>query len=343
MADPRFFPLSGPFDLADLAGLAMASLPDDTADRARLFQGVAPLDGAGPGDVSFLDNKRYLPALADSKAGACVIQPALADRAPPGMALLLSDQPYRSYALIAQAFHRSPRVEAAVHPTAAIDPSAEIGAGTSVGAYAVIGPGVEIGRDCQVGAQVVIERGVRVGDGTTIGPGVTLSHCLIGRNCEFHAGVRIGNRGFGFAMDPSGFVDVPQLGRVIVGDDVEIGANSTVDRGAGPDTIIGAGCKIDNLVQIGHNVQMGRGCVLVGQCGIAGSTKLEDGVMLAGQAGVAGHLHLGKGARIGAHSGVMRDVPAGETVAGAPAIPVKEFFRLVAMWHRQLKSKKPKP
>ena len=342
MTDPRFYHLSGPFGLAQLAELAMASLPDG-ADRDRLFLGVAPLDSAGPDDVSFLDNKRYLPALAESAAGACVIEPALADRTPPSMALLLSDHPYKSYALVAQAFHGKPPFEAAIHPTALVDPSAAIGAGTSLGAYAVIGPGVEIGGDCQLGAHVVIERGVCVGDGTTIGPGATLSHCLIGRNCEIHAGARIGNRGFGFAMDPGGFVDIPQLGRVIVEDDVEIGANSTVDRGAGPDTVIGAGCKIDNLVQIGHNVRVGRACVLVGQCGIAGSTKLEDGVMLGGQAGVAGHLNLGKGARVAAHSAVMRDVAAGETVAGAPAMPIKDFFRLVAMWHRQLKLKKPKP
>jgi len=166
-----------------------------------------------------------------------------------------------------------------------------------------------------------------------------LSHCLIGSEVHLHPGVCIGNRGFGFAMGAQGHVDVPQLGRVIVEDGVEIGANSTVDRGAGPDTVIGAGSKIDNLVQIGHNVRLGRGCVLVAQSGIAGSARLEDFVVVAAQGGVAGHLHIGAGAQIGGQSGVMRNLEPGEKVVGSPAMPVKKFFRLVNLWQAMLDKK----
>ncbi len=160
--------------------------------------------------------------------------------------------------------------------------------GVYVGPFVVVGPGAELGAGVVVHSHCSIGRGVVVGAGTEIMGHVSLSHCLIGRNCLIHAGARIGNRGFGFALDPNGYVDVPQLGRVVVEDGVEIGANVTIDRGAGPDTYIGAGSKIDNLVQLGHNVRLGRGCVLVAQSGIAGSTKLEDFVMIAAQGGSGG-------------------------------------------------------
>jgi UDP-3-O-[3-hydroxymyristoyl] glucosamine N-acyltransferase len=338
MADPRFFRAAGPFSLGELARAAGATLGDG-ADPDRRFSDVAALDDAGPDDVSFLDNKRYVENFRSSRAGACVVEPAYADAAPAGMALLLSETPYRAYALIAQAYYPEPKPDGRHHSAATIEPSAVVGEGTQIDAGAVVGPAAEIGPDCHIGPNVVVAAGVTIGEGTRVGANAFLSHCRIGRHCELHAGVCIGNRGFGFAMDPAGFVDVPQLGRVIVEDNVEIGANSTVDRGAGPDTVIGAGSKIDNLVQIGHNVRLGRGCVLVAQSGIAGSTKLEDFVVVAAQGGIAGHLTLGKGAKIAAKAGVMRDVPAGQSVAGTPAMPIREFFRLVSLWQRQVKSK----
>lgn len=337
MADPRFFSVAGPFSLGQLAEIAEAELSEG-ADAEQLFTGVAPLDRAGPGDVSFLDNKRYVEAFEQSSAGACVIEPAYAERRPDGMALLITDKPYRGYALIARAFFPEPAVAPEVHETAIIDSSARIEPDCQVGPYAVIGANVEIGSACQIGPHAVIEKGVVVGAGSRIGPGAFLSHCLIGARCRIHAGARIGSRGFGFTLDPGGYLDVPQVGRVIIEDDVEIGANSTIDRGAGPDTVIGAGTKIDNLIQIGHNVQVGRGCVLVAQSGVAGSSKLEDFVMLGAQGGIAGHLTIGKGAQIAAQSGVMRDVPAGQSVCGAPAIPIRDFFKLVGIQHRQLKA-----
>ena len=337
MADPRFFTVGGPFRLGALAEIAQAELAED-ADPERCFADVAPLETAEPDHVSFLDNKRYLPAFAASRAGACVVDPVFAERAPDGMNLLLSPKPYRAYALIARAFYPQEAHSGEIHETALIDPMAKLGAQVTVGAYAVVGPRVEIGDRCRVGPHSVIEAGVLVGKDSMIGASVFLSHCLIGERCQLHSGVRIGNRGFGFTLDVDGYVDVPQLGRVILEDEVEIGANSTIDRGAGPDTVIGAGTKIDNLIQIGHNVQIGRGCVLVAQSGVAGSSKLDDYVMLGAQGGVAGHLRIGKGAQIAAQSGVMRDVPAGQSVCGAPAIPIRDFFRLVGIWNRQLRA-----
>jgi len=338
MADRSFFDNAGPFALSDLAGIAEAELGPGS-DGARQFKDVAPLDMAGPEDVSFLDNRRYVSQFAESKAGACIVHPEFAERAPAGMLLLLTKRPYRGYAKIAQAFYPLPKPRPGVHPSAVVDDSAEVGEGSEIAAGVVIGPRAVIGRGCRIEANTVVGEAVAVGDGTTIGPNVSLAFCRIGRACQIHAGARIGTRGFGFSMDPEGFVDVPQLGRVLVEDGVEIGANTTIDRGAGPDTVIGAGAKIDNLVQIGHNVRIGRGCVLVAQSGIAGSTVLQDFVAVAAQAGVSGHLKVGMGAQIGAQAGVMRDVPSGMQVLGSPARPVREFFRLCAIWERQLKTR----
>ena len=338
MADRRFFDNAGPISLSTLAEIAEAELSEGS-DGGRTFSDVAPLDAAGPDDVSFLDNRRYLSQFMESKAGACIVAPDFADRAPKGMALLLTRRPYRGYAKVAQAFYPLPQPRPGAHPSAVIDASARLGEGSEIGPGVVIAAGAEIGRGCRIEANAVIGEGVIVGDGTVIGPNASLAFCHIGRACQIHAGARIGTRGFGFSMDPEGFVDVPQLGRVLVEDGVEIGANTTIDRGAGPDTVIGAGAKTDNLVQIGHNVRIGRGCVLVAQSGIAGSTVLQDFVAVAAQAGVSGHLKVGSGAQIGAKAGVMRDIPSGMTVLGSPARPVRDFFRLCAMWDRQLQSR----
>ena len=338
MVDDRFFRRAGPFTLRDLANLTGAD-PADGSDPTRQFTGVAPLSAAGAQDFSFLDNPRYLDDFRDSAAGGCIVAPDQAGEAPAGMALLVSTKPYRAYAAVAAAFHPEPQPSGRRDPSAKVDAGAEIGTATEIGPGAVVGPQAVIGDRCRIDANAVIGPGVAVGDDTVVGAGAALSHCLIGARVNIHPGVRIGQRGFGFDMSDYPFQDVPQLGRVIVEEDVEIGANTTIDRGAGPDTVIGAGCKLDNLVQIGHNVRLGRGCVVVAQVGISGSTVVEDFVAIGGQAGLTGHLRIGRGAQVGAQAGVARDVQPGERLAGSPAMPVKQFFRLVAIWHRMLKTK----
>jgi UDP-3-O-[3-hydroxymyristoyl] glucosamine N-acyltransferase len=333
MADPRFFARAGPLTLAFLAERTGAMLRGATAGSV-LLRDVAPLETAGPDEVSFLDNRRYADAFARSRAGAAFVHPDLVDRAPAGMALLVTPLPYRAYALAAQAFYPPPPVRPGIAPSAVMDPTARLGSDCEIGHHVVIGAGAEVGAGSLIGANTVIGEGVVIGISARIGANVSLSHCLIGARATLHPGVRIGQDGFGFAVGTAEPVKVPQLGRVIIGDDVEIGANTTIDRGAGPDTVIGNGTMIDNLVQIGHNVVIGRCCVLVAQVGISGSTKLDDFVMIGGQGGLAGHLSIGKGARIGAKSGIMRDVGAGETVLGYPAVPIREFWRQTALLKR---------
>ena len=338
MADPRFFDRGGPFTLEALSTLSGARLLNPQ-DGTRLFRDVGPLETAGPEDVSFLENRKYLQTFVRSRAGAAFVDEQIAGRAPPGMALLVSDEPYKAYALAANAFYPTRPIIPRRAPSAVIDPTAAVPEDCDVGPNVVIEQGALLGRRCSVGANTVIAAGVEVGDDCQIGPNVTLSHCVIGSRVVVHPGVRIGQEGFGFAPGPAGPIKVPQLGRVLIGDDVDIGANTTIDRGSGPDTVIGPGSMIDNLVQIGHNVILGRCCVLAGQVGISGSTRLDDFVMVGGQGGLAGHLHIGSGVRIAAKSGIMRDIPAGETVCGSPAVPLTEFMRQTAVLQRLAKKK----
>ena len=338
MADARFYTASGPLTLAQMAEIAGATIGGG-GDPKRRFTDVAALETAGADDVSFLDNRKYVGTLAQSRAGACIIRPELADRAPAGMALLLTATPYKGYARVAQAFYPEPPGSGRIDRRAAVDETAKLGARVSVAANAVIGARAEIGADCVIGPNVVIGDGVVIGADTRIGAGASLSHCIVGDHVSIYPGVRIGQEGFGFAPDPAGHIKVPQLGRVLVGDGCEIGANTTIDRGSASDTVIGPGCMIDNLVQIGHNVRLGRGCVVVAQVGISGSTRLDDFVVVGGQGGLAGHLHIGQGAQIAAQSGVHRDVAPGEIVGGYPAVPISEWRRQAAILKRLAKRK----
>ena len=338
MADPRFFTNRGPIPLGKLADICGAVLSGG-ADPGRLVRDVAPLDAAGPDDLSFLDNSRYLPAFRATRAGACLVAAKFTRQAPAGIALLVSGRPYRSYALAAQAFYPPQPPQPGVHPRALVDATARLGPGCEIGPGAVIEAGAEIGARCRIGANSVVGANVIVGHDCLIGVHVSLSHCRIGDRVTLHPGVRIGQDGFGFAPDPSGHLKLPQLGRVLIGDDCDIGANTTIDRGAGPDTVIGNGTWIDNLVQIGHNVQIGRGCIIVAQAGIAGSARLGDFVAVGGQAGVGGHLTIGAGAQISAQAGVIMDLRPGDKVGGSPAVPIREFLRQAGIIRRLGKQK----
>ncbi len=329
MADPRFFTRHGPFTVGWLATLVGGAVMPG-ADSALILTDVASLSEAGPEHLSFLDNRKYTDHFRATKAGACLVTATLADEAPAGTIAIICDEPYRAYAKAAAAFYPAIASTGRIHPSAIIDPTALLADGVEVGAGVVIGQRVEIARGTRIAGNVVIDDGVVIGEFCTIGANASISHALIGAHVLIYPGCRIGQDGFGFAMGPRGHLKVPQLGRVVIGDDVEIGANCTIDRGAGPDTIIGRGCRIDNLVQIAHNVILGAGCVLVSQAGIAGSTTLGAGVVIAGQSGIAGHLTLGAGSRVAGHSGVMRDIPPGVTVMGVPAMPIKQFWRELA-------------
>jgi UDP-3-O-[3-hydroxymyristoyl] glucosamine N-acyltransferase len=329
MADRRFFSYGGPFRLAQIAEMTGAILRN-SANPTREISDVAALDLAETGEISFIENRRYATALESTRATACFISEALISRAPENLALLVTERPRRSFARLSRLFYPDETARPGIHVGAVIAGTARLGRDCQVDAGAVIGDNVEIGEGGWIGANAVIGDAVTIDAGTRVGANASLSHCDIGARCFIYPGARIGQPGFGFEADEQGPLKMPQLGRVIIGDDVEVGANTTIDRGAGPDTVIGQGTMIDNLVQIGHNVEIGKGCVIVAQVGIAGSSKLGDYVVLAGQVGVAGHLTLGSGAQVAAQSGVNRSIPPGERMGGSPAVPIRDFRRQVA-------------
>jgi UDP-3-O-[3-hydroxymyristoyl] glucosamine N-acyltransferase len=328
--DPRFFARTGPHGLA-----AVAAVAGGEAKGADLkLEGVAPLQTAGPTQVSFLDNRRYADALAATGAGAVIVHPDMVARVPAGCAAIVTTEPYVGWARVAALFHPLPPPIPGIHAAAVVEAGAVVNPTAEIGPLAVIGAGAEIGPGCRVGAGAVIGAGVVMGPDCRIGPQATVTHAVLGARVYVYPGARIGQDGFGFAITKTGFVTVPQLGRVVLEDDVEVGANTTIDRGSAQDTVIGAGSRLDNLVQIGHNVRLGRCCVIVSQAGISGSTVLGDFVQVAGQAGLIGHLSIGDKARIGAQAGIMADVAAGADVVGSPAQPLREFFRQVAALRR---------
>jgi len=336
MPDPRFFQDRGAISLQAVAELTGAVLTD-VAQGWRSICGVAPLNRAGDEDASYFADPRYVDDLGRTGAGACFLPANLADQAPRGCVVLTTPEAQFAFAKLAAYLHPAHAFEmggSPVHETAIIEenvliapgavigPRAVIGRGTRIGANAVIGPGVEIGRDCEIGARV------------------SVSFALIGDRVKLYAGAVIGEAGFGVTGGRAGLMDIPQLGRVILQDGVTVGSNSCIDRGAFEDTVIGEDTKIDNLVQIGHNVRVGRGCLFASQVGVSGSTIIGDGVRFGGQAGIADHLKIGDGATLMARAGLMNDIGPGEIWGGTPAFPRRQWFRQTAWLARAASGKK---
>jgi UDP-3-O-[3-hydroxymyristoyl] glucosamine N-acyltransferase len=300
-------------------------------DPSVVVSGVAALDRASPRDLSFLGAAKYTSVFATSRAGVVLILPELAAAPGQAPARVVVERPQEALLTLLPRFHRSAPSMPGIHATAVLGTGVRLGADVSIGPYAVVGEGAEIGNGSVIGPHCVLGDGVTLGERSHLIASVTVySGSRIGDRVTIHAGARIGSDGFGYVQRDGVHLKIPHVGRCIVEDDVEIGANTTIDRGSIDDTVIGAGTKIDNLVQIGHNVRIGRLCLIMGQAGIAGSVRVEDGCMILGQVGIAGHHTIGKGARVAAQAGVFGDIPAGETWSGYPARPHKEALRAQA-------------
>ena len=338
MADSRFFERQGPFALAEVLEATGARLVG-RHDTSRLFHDVARLEDAGSADLAFLDNAKYVAAFTACHAGGCFVREQYSDRAPPGLIPLISDSPYLAFARAARMFYPDPVIKPGISTEAVIEDGARIGEGARIDALAVIRHGAEIGARCSIGSGAVVDRHVRIGDDCQIAPGVTLAFCVIGNRVRIESGACIGTEGFGFAPSPAGAVRLPHVGRVVIGDDVGIGANTTIDRGSLGDTVIGDGAMIDNLVQIAHNATVGRHAILAGQVGLAGSAVVGDFAMLGGQSGVANHVRIGPGARMGGNSSAAGDLKGGATYIGLPAVPQREFWRQQVVLRRLARHK----
>jgi UDP-3-O-[3-hydroxymyristoyl] glucosamine N-acyltransferase len=326
MPDPRFYEVRPPASLGELSALVGAKLADPEA-AGRLIEGVASLAAATAKDIAYCADRRHGAELAATGAGACFVNQGQAPAAPPSCAALVTPLPQAAYAAAADRLFRAWTLAPGAPP---VDPSAEMEDDVTLSPGAVVGPRARLGRGTVVGPGAYVGPGVAVGRHCTIGARAVIGFALLGDRVRIHAGAVIGEPGFGAAPGPRGVVDVPQLGRVILQDGVTVGANSCIDRGAFDDTVIGENTKIDNLVQIGHNVIIGRNCLLAAHTGVSGSTVIGDGCMLGGRVGIADHITVGPGARLAAAAGVMNDIPAGESWGGFPARPMIRWLRETA-------------
>lgn len=339
MLETEFFNRAGPFELARVVE-AVGGVVEGAVPAGHMIFGVAPLDSAGPEEVSFLDNKKYLSAFEASGAGACFVEADLASRAPEGMVAIVCEQPYMALALAMRLFYPGSPPEPLISPAAHVDPGANVPATCRIEAGAVLEAGVRLGERCHVEPGAVLSANVVLGDDCHVGPQASLMCSVVGNRVWIDAGARIGTQGFGFAVGPKGAVRIPHTGRVLIADDVEIGANTTIDRGSVGDTTIGQGTMIDNQVQIAHNVTIGRGCILAGQVGLAGSSEIGDFAMLGGKSGVVNHVKVGAGAKLGALSGAAFDLEPGQTYLGQPAVLIRDFWRQQAAMRRLMKQGK---
>jgi UDP-3-O-[3-hydroxymyristoyl] glucosamine N-acyltransferase len=337
MVDITFFPKQRSFTLKEIAEIGNCEIFSKSPDEDLLIENVATIESAKTGEVTFITNVKYLKYIDSTKASACIISNKLSNKISANIPLLVSTNPHKSYALIARSFYPEEVFEAGISPMAAVHKSAKIGKGCTIEPFAYIGENVLMGSNSFIGSGVWVGPNVVIGDNCRISANSAIQYSLIGNNVTIHSGVKIGQDGFGFASDAKGHTRIPQLGRVIICDDVNIGANTCIDRGAINDTIIGKGTQIDNLVQIGHNVEIGNHCVIVAQVGIAGSTKIRDFVVIGGQVGIAGHLEIGQGVQIAAQAGVAKDIAAGEAVGGSPAIPLIEWKRQIVELKKLIK------
>lgn len=303
-------------------------------DPDRRLAGIAPAGNAGPEHLTYVVNEKYARQLERNEAGAALV-PVDLDLDANGTTLIRVENPELAFSQLIALFLPSEPVPPGVHPTAVLGEGTVLGADVSLGAYVTLGRGCRIGDRCEIGPGVHIGPGVSIGDDCFIGANCTLLEGAVLKNrVRLHTGVRLSVDGFGYAASPDGPVKIPQVGRCVIGNDVEIGANSTIDRGSLGDTSVGDGTKIDNLVHIGHNCRIGRNCFIVAQVGIAGSSVVEDGARLAGQVGLAGHLTVGAGASVGAQSGVMTDIPPGEIWSGYPARPHRMWLRATSYFYK---------
>jgi UDP-3-O-[3-hydroxymyristoyl] glucosamine N-acyltransferase len=331
MSEPIFLRHSQGLTLEEIVALTGATGLAPKLHSRRIVN-VAPLDRAGPHDLAFFDNNRFSSAAGETHAGACLTTAAQAKVLPAGVAALTVREPYRAFVAVAQklfpqALRPSSLSAAGDFTHAYVDKTARLEDDVTLEPGAVIGPRVEIGSGSVIGANAVIGTDVRIGRDCSIGAGTIVTNALLGDRIIIHPGCKIGQDGFGFVLGDKGHVKVPQVGRVIIQDGVEMGAGTTVDRGAIRDTIIGEGTKIDNLVQVGHNVSIGRHCIVVSQTGISGSSTLEDFVVLGARVGLNTGVTIGEGAQIAGISVVHGNVPAGARWGGTPAKPLKQWFR----------------
>jgi UDP-3-O-[3-hydroxymyristoyl] glucosamine N-acyltransferase len=326
MADPRFYDNRGPFRVRDLCADCGLDTPQHS-DAGAAVCDVAGLAEAGPPHLTFYDHRRNKAEFLATKAGWCLVDSRLSQTPPDSTVAILARSVGQAFAAIAARFY--PEYEMDIQPQdAAVHPSAQLGEGVLLAPGVVIGPNAQIGDGARVGAYSVIGRGVTIGRDAEIGPHASILFAHLGDEVLVQAGARIGGSGFGFSSGTDGHIKMPHLGRVIVQDRVEIGANSTVDRGRLGDTVMGEGTKIDNLVQIGHNTVTGRHCMLAGQAGVSGSVILGDFVIIAGGVGVADHVTIGDRARVAGHAGVAHDLEGGRDYGGIPARPIRQ-------WHKE--------
>lgn len=336
MVDTRFFIHKGKLTVAKVAEICGAEL--QTSDKAdEVINDINTMFAADKGEVCFFYDRKKKAQGAEIKATACVTTADLAQFVASGVAILIADDPKLAALKLNEAMYAEKRPAAGIAKTAVIDPTAEIGEGCSIADYAIIGANVKIGKNTIVEPFAVIMEGCVIGDNCRLGAHCYVSYTIMGNNCYIYNGARLGQDGFGFQTINGVHKRIPQLGRVIMGNDIEIGSCSCVDRGALGDTIIGDGCRIDNLSQVAHNDKIGRGCIIVAQTGIAGSCTFGDYVVCGGQSGFADHLNVGSGAQVGAQSGVMRDIEPGTVVIGTPAVPFKDYMRQVSFLQKNSK------